>query len=97
MTSNFGGFVAGAELEPDVDGPEGAVEELDVEAAAEGGVPMENEVVRVWPLPFEVAAGTDPNDFIPSPLIVGTAAGEEEIGADASSIDPKVTDEPSDR
>ena len=59
---------------------------------------MENEVVRVWPLPFEliVVAGTDPNDFIPSPLIGGTDAGEDEIGADASSIDPKVTDEPDD-
>lgn len=77
--------------------PEAAVEVegvVEVEAATDGGVPVENDVVREWPFPFEVEAGTEPNDFIPSGLIVGTAAGEEDMGAAASSIDPKVTDEP---
>jgi hypothetical protein len=48
-------------------------------------------------LPFTgefVAAGTDPNDFTPSDLIGGTEAGEEDIGAAASSMEPKVTAEP---
>lgn len=40
-------------------------------------------------------AGTVPNDFTVSALMAGILAGEEEMGADdASSIDPKVTDEP---
>jgi len=38
-----------------------------------------------------VCAGTVPKDLTISDLSVGAAAGEEEIGADASSIDPKVT------
>jgi hypothetical protein len=41
-----------------------------------------------------VEAGTDPNDFTPSDLIGGTEAGEEDIGAATSSIEPKVTEEP---
>ena len=65
---------------------------VDVDAT-EGGVPVENEVVREWTLPF-VFAGTEPKDLIPSGFIVGTAAGEEDMGAEASSMDPKVTDEP---
>ena len=39
-------------------------------------------------------AGTVPKDLIPSGLMTGTEAGEDDIGAEASSIDPKVTDEP---
>lgn len=39
-------------------------------------------------------AGTEPNVLTPSDLIGGTAAGEDEIGAVTSSIDPKVTDDP---
>ena len=68
--------------------------EDDAVAAAEGGVPVENEVVREWALPL--VAGNVPNDLIPSGLIVGTAAGDEDMGAEASSMDPKVTDEPGD-
>ena len=103
LTSNLGRFgvdddVDGAveeeaaEVEPDA--VDGAVEDADV-AAADGGMPVENEVVREWCFPFDVA-GTLPNDLIPSGLIVGTFAGEDDIGAEASSIDPKVTDEPGD-
>jgi len=44
-------------------------------------------------LPFN-NAGTDPKDFTPSDLIGGAAAGEEDIGAESSSIDPNVTAEP---
>ena len=40
------------------------------------------------------AAGTDPKDFTPSDLVGGMAAGDEDIGAETSSIDPKVTAEP---
>lgn len=104
FTSNFAVF--GVDEEPDVDG---AVDEEDVDGAVEddedddaaavapdGGVPVENEMVRVWIFPF-VFAGTDPKDLIPSDFIVGAAAGEDEIGALASSMDPKVTDEPGNR
>ncbi len=41
-----------------------------------------------------VEAAKEPNDFIPSDFIGGTDAGEEDIGAETSSIEPKVTDEP---
>jgi hypothetical protein len=41
-----------------------------------------------------VLAGTVPKDLTPSDLIDGAAAGDEDIGAEASSIDPKVTAEP---
>lgn len=102
LTSNLGRF--GVEDEVDVDGVaeeeavvddvDGAVEDVDAADAAEGGVPVENEIVREWCFPFEVAAGTDPNDLIPSGLMVGTVAGDDDMGADASSMDPKVTDDP---
>lgn len=39
-------------------------------------------------------AGTVPKDLTPSDLIDGAAAGDEDIGAEVSSIDPKVTAEP---
>lgn len=39
-------------------------------------------------------AGTVPNDFTPSVLMGGTEAGDEDIGAETSSIEPKVTAEP---
>lgn len=46
-------------------------------------------------LPLLLAAGTVPKDFtIVSFNVGGGAAGDEEIGAEASSIDPKVTAEP---
>ena len=38
--------------------------------------------------------GTDSKNFMPSDLVGGTAAGDEDIGAETSSIDPKVTAEP---
>jgi len=41
-----------------------------------------------------VLAGTVPKVFTPSDLIDGAAAGDEDIDAEASSIDPKVTAEP---
>ena len=40
-------------------------------------------------MPFN--AGTDPNDLTPSALMGGTLAGDEDIVAELSSIDPKVT------
>jgi hypothetical protein len=47
-------------------------------------------------LPFmrPESTGTLPNDLTPSDLIGGTEAGEEEIGAEASFIEPKVTEGP---
>jgi hypothetical protein len=52
-------------------------------------------------LPFTAAswegcAVTDPNVLGASDLIGGTDAGEEDNGAEASSIEPKVTAEPAD-
>ena len=97
LTSNLACFdVDDAAVEEDaaVEDDDAVVEDED--AAADGGVPVENDVVRECILPFVAAAGTLPKDLIPSGLIVGTDAGEDEIGAEASSIDPKVTDEPSD-
>lgn len=41
-----------------------------------------------------VAAGTLPKDFTTLSLMGFGAAGDEDIGADASSIEPKVTEEP---
>ena len=75
---------------------EGAAEEgpeMEEVAAADGSGPVEKEVVREWTLPL-VFTGTEPKVLIPSGLIVGTAAGEDDIGAAASSMDPKVTNEP---
>ena len=45
------------------------------------------------PLTWPEVAGTVPKDFT-AEFTGGTAAGEEDIGAEASSIDPKVTAEP---
>lgn len=45
-----------------------------------------------WPI--LVAAGTDPKVLTPSDLMGGVAAGEEDMGAETSSIDQKVTGEP---
>lgn len=41
-----------------------------------------------------VVAGTEPKDFTPSDLMAGVAAGDDEMGAETSSIEPKVTAEP---
>jgi hypothetical protein len=46
-------------------------------------------------LPFtwlEDVAGTDPKDFTTSVFTAGMAAGDEDNGAEASSIDPNTTD-----
>ena len=56
---------------------EGAAEdepEAEEVAGADGGVPVEKEVVREWTLQF-VFAGTEPKVLIPSGLIIGTVAG----------------------
>jgi hypothetical protein len=42
---------------------------------------------------LELVTGTDPKVCTFSDLVEGTAAGEEDIGAETSSIDPKVTAE----
>lgn len=42
-------------------------------------------------------AGTVPKDFTTLSFIGFGAAGDDDIGADASSIEPKVTDEPVER
>ena len=39
-------------------------------------------------------AGRDPNDFTISFLTTGVAVGDDEIGAEASSIEPKFRDDP---
>ncbi len=107
FTSNFGAAL-GVDEDPDTDGAvdedvdaeevDGAVDdddEADGAAAVDGGIPVENEVVRECILPFGFA-GTEPNDLIRSGFIVGAGAGEDEMGAEASSMDPKVTDDPGD-
>ena len=38
-----------------------------------------------------ISAGTEPNDLTPSCFTAGAGAGEEEMGAETSSIEPKVT------
>ena len=88
-------MVEGVEDVDTVEEESAAEDEPEVEevAAADGGVPVEKEVVREWTSPF-VFAGTEPKDLIPPGLIVRTVAGEDDMGAAASSMDPKVTDEP---
>jgi len=75
----------------------GAVDDdAEVDAADDEGVGDKTDVLDeidalplTWP---EVVAGTDPKDFtLPSDLTGGAEAGDEDIGAEASSIDPKVT------
>jgi hypothetical protein len=41
---------------------------------------------------FEDVAGTVPKDFITSVFTAGVEAGEEDNGAEASSIEPNITD-----
>lgn len=72
------GFVA------DAAGVDEAVFDID---AAEG-LPLTGACAEVG------VAGTVPNDFTPSVFIGGTEAGDEDIGAETSSIEPKVTAEP---
>lgn len=68
-----------------------AAEEED--EAVGGGTTEVLEDIDAFPLTWPVA-GTDPKDFTASDLIAGVAAGDEDIGAETSSIDPKVTAEP---
>ena len=80
MTSILGCDVGCAE----VDGF--AVDDTDVDEDVDG-----------LPLTADIgvdAAVTEPNILGASDFIGGTEAGEDDIGADASSIEPKVTDEP---
>ena len=67
---------------------------VDVEAVGDTTDALED--MDAFPLtwPVAVATGTDPKVFTPSDLVGGTAAGDEDIGAETSSIDPKVTAEP---
>ena len=44
-----------------------------------------------FPLRRALSAGTEPNDLTPSCFMGGAGAGEEEIGAETSSMEPKVT------
>lgn len=44
--------------------------------------------------PLRWVLGTVPKDLTPSDLTGGAEAGEEEIGAETSSIEPNVTGEP---
>lgn len=44
--------------------------------------------------PLTCVLGNDPKDFTPSDLTGGAEAGEADIGAVTSSIEPKVTAEP---
>ena len=72
------------------DGVEGLDAEVDteVDADADGeGLPFTADIL-------EDCAVTDPNVFGLSPLIGGIDAGEEDNGAVASFIEPKVTEDP---
>lgn len=65
---------------------------VDVEAPLGGRF---KEGFEMDALPFTCpVAGTDPNDLTPSDFTAGVEAGEEDMGAETSSIDPKVTGEP---
>ena len=67
-----------------------AAEEVDAVGDTTGGL----EDMEAFPLTWPVATGTDPKVFTPSDLVGGMTPGEEDIGAETSSIDPKVTAEP---
>ena len=53
-----------------------------------GGLPL------TW---VDGVAGTDPKDFTLSVLTTGVAAGEDDKGGEASSMEPKVTTEPGEK
>jgi len=69
------------------EGTEAEVEEVDDETR--GG----RDEMEGFPLTWPTVAGTDPKDLT-SDLMGGAAEGEEDIGAETSSIDPKVTADP---
>jgi len=87
-TSIFGfGFAAVEDPGVDGGGVDGVDEDEDPTETTEG-------LVDIGDFPFTGAtAGTVPNDLTPSDFIGGTEAGDEDIGAAASSIEPKVTPE----
>lgn len=73
-----------------VEGAEAGVEEVD--DGANGG----RDEMYGFPLTWPAVAGTDPKDFT-SDLMGGAAEGDEDMGAETSSIDPKVTADPNRR
>lgn len=73
------------------------MDEVDAEAEVEAVAGFEMELFPLtWPILLVVAAvaGTEPKDLTPSDLMAGVAAGDDEMGAEASSIEPNVTAEP---
>lgn len=87
------GFDAGVEGVADVvDDDEGAGDEEPLGGRFKVG--FEVGAVVDGDLPFVLVAGTEPKDLTPSDFTVGAWAGEEDMGAPASSIDPKDTAEP---
>jgi hypothetical protein len=83
-----------ADVEVDAARPGEEADDVDVVEAPAGrdaaidGLPLILDDAAVG------AAGTVPNDFTTLSFMGFGAAGDEDIGADASSIDPKVTGEP---
>lgn len=83
-----------ADAEADSDG----APEDDVDGVVRGG-PVGREadidgLPLIWDDGVAGAAGTVPKDFTTLSFMGFGAAGDEDIGADASSMDPKVTGEP---
>jgi hypothetical protein len=95
----FGGAAEGGAVEGAVEGgAERVVEEVVEEATAGAGEVDDRasggrDEMEGLPLTWPTVAGTDPKDFT-SDLMGGAAEGEEDIGAETSSIDPKVTADP---
>jgi hypothetical protein len=98
----FGGAVEGGAEEGAVEGAaervvEEAAEEVEeVEAGAgevDDGTSGGRDEMEGLPLTCPAVAGTVPKDFT-SDLMGGAAEGEEDMGAETSSIDPKVTADP---
>lgn len=69
---------------------------LELESVGRGGCfddPVADVEAEILPFTWlEDVAGTDPKDFTTSVLTAGMAAGDEDNGAEASSIDPNTTD-----
>jgi hypothetical protein len=61
---------------------------VDPDGASDG---HDDEEMEDFPFTWLLVAITDPKDFTLSDLTAGMAAGEVEIGAETSPIDPKVT------
>ena len=65
-----------------------------VEVEAVGGTTDGLEDTDGFSMTRYVATGTDPKVLMLSDLVGRTVAGDEDIGAETSSIDPKFTAEP---